>query len=624
MPLELFPGSIKVTTPEQAKPLPYSRTEVIGAGISAGLKETTYSYLSDTNDFYTAKNNVDDQDLTEGEFRNMPGVTPDMAYFPGMTMGVANTFIDSHEQRANFQRMRENTDFQTTGYYMLGGFMGNATDIVNWVPFGMPIKGAGALSNAARMGGANALIETALTPLVATAYTGRGEELTPEDAATNLAFAAGAGALLSLGFSGIGKTINSLDAFSLMGRRADPGGMGSIITKAQKGDYVISEKFGELLNRDQIGFADATGTSIKNTDPFVRNTKRFIDTAGQIHDDVNNVRTNEHVTVDFNEITNIKTISGTNESILKILSTIERHIGEDESIRIIRTDKPGRGSDIAKKDLNKWLNDETMTVNTGLVSRLAGDSQLGTLVADIKKMFKKPFEAELDDNVAVVLGSDFRYEGEFELKGPITGFDPANGIGRIYEVDPKTGTRKLLSSDEAKQVFDVLGENINSKIEASGADLVRKSKISGRTIEESILNDNPGAKKNMDDALEAVDNNVKKEKFEDNLSKTEEELKKERETDPEAPIIKTTDRKTTFESAIARSLMPTNFFEKYGIVFNEKENIMIITNQTKWNALTDAERKFATTLMNVVNNTVDQSETIKTLNKGLNTRGDCR
>ena len=387
---------------------------------------------------------------------------------------------------------------------------------------------------------------------------------------------------------------------------------------------LFEKKFGELLNRDQVGFADATGTSIKNIDPFVRNTRSIIDTAGQIHEDVSNVRTNEHVTVDFNEVTNVKTISGTNESILKVLSTLERYIGEDESIRIIRTDKPGRGIDIAKKDLNRWINDETMTVNTGLVSRLAGDSQLGTIVSDIKKMFKKPFEAELDDNVAVVLGRDFRYEGEFELKGPITGFDPANGIGRIYEVDPKTGTRKLLSSNEAKELFEVLGENVNSKTEASGADLATRSKISSRTVEESIINDNPGAKKNADDALEAVDNDVKKEKFENNPSKTEEELKKERETDPEAPIIKTTDRKDSYESARNRNLLPSDFDEKYGIVFNEKENKLIMTDQNKWNALTDAERKFASTIMNRINNTVDQSETIKTLNKGLNTRGDCR
>ena len=621
MPIEQLPDYIKVTTPEQAKPLPYSRTEVIGAGISSGLKETTWSYLSDISKTIAARSDPEDQELSESEFRNMPGTTPEMGWYPGMTMAVANTYTDTHERRADFQRMRENTNFATTGYYMLGGFIGGLADPINYIPLGLPLKGAGVMANAARMGGANAAIEVGLMPLYGMGYTARGEELTAEELGTNILFAAGAGSLLSLGVSGLGGLARSLDAFSVMGHKAEPTELAGIATRIAKGDYTVSDSFGRAMNQQSIRFANATGDSIRNADPFVRGQRKIVDTAGQVHDNVENIRTNEHVTISVDEGTGVKTIEGTNQSILKVLSEIRKYVGENESIRIIRTDKPGRAVDILKKDLDKWFTDAVDDVNSGLITK-GGASMLGSTLIDIKRMFIKPFEAKLDDNVAfsAELG-DLRYEGEFDLKGPQRGFDPENNIGKVYEVNSKTGVRRLLDKDEAKQIMGFLGET-SENIKNNGNDGNAVVTTKPKSVADQI-SDDPARELNNQQASDKNYDSPEKANNESAPAKTEDELKADRAVDPTSPIRKS-NRKSMQEIMDEESFRGTGIvLEAYGYKLDVETNQIIKDVNFDDSTLTPYGRDFAKITVARMNKKANEADVVKIINDNITTRGEC-
>jgi len=626
MPIEQLPDYIKVGTPEQAKPLPYSRTEVIGAGISSGLKETSWSYLSDILSNATARIDVGAQELTEDEFRNMPGVTPDMAWFPGMTMAVANNYIDTFERKKEFQMMKENTTFATTGYYMLGGFIGGLTDPINYIPLGMPVKGAGVMANARRAASANALIEVGLTPFAMGAYAARNEEYTPRDLATNIAFAAGAGAGLSLLASGVRGVTGYLDAFSLMGHRGEPGGLPGIAARAKRGEYTVTDEFGNLLSKEAIDIANTTGVSIRNTDPFVLDTMKIIDTTGQIHDDVNNIRTKEHVTASFHPIDGVKTIAGNNESILKVLSVIAKYINDGESIRIIRSDKPGRSVELKKSEIEGWVDKEIFKVNSNLIKPLQG-TQLGETLMDIKKMFVKPFEGTLDDNVAFKSKEieGVIYEGEFEIKSDKQGFDPANDIGKMYKVDTKTGQRTLLTKEQAVEALKILGQPSENLVDSRSTanNLKTTSNIISKTPEERVL-EGTGESTVQDKAIEAADNKqIDQDLGVENRLKTEEELRADIEQNPNQPL-NLNKRKTANDLMVALRNAGAIDLRGFGVDIDPETGKFVIIDQAVYNGLTDGQKGFVKKMENIINDYETNIETKQNIIKtALNTNKDC-
>lgn len=624
MPIEQLPDYIKVETPEQAKPLPYSRTEVIGAGISSGLKETSLSYLSDILKNATARIDVEGQQLTEDEFRNMPGVTPDMAWFPGMTMDVANNYIDTFERKKEFQMMRENTTFATTGYYMLGGFIGGLADPINYIPLLTPVKGAGAIKNAGRAAGANVLIEMGVTPVAMGAYAARNDEYLPLDVLTNIGFAAGAGAGLSLLASGVRGVTRYLDAFSLMGHRGEPGGLPGIVARAKRGEYTVTDDFGNLLSKEAIDIANATGVSIRNTDPFVLDTKKIIDTTGQIHDDVNNIRTKEYVSASY--VDGIKTLIGNNEAILKTLSVIAKYINDGESIRVIRSDKPGRSVELKKSEIEGWVDKEIFKVNSNLIKPLQG-TQLGETLMDIKKMFVKPFEGTLDDNVAFKSKEieGVTYEGEFEIKSDKQGFDPANDIGKMYKVDTKTGQRTLLTKEQAVEALKILGQPSENLVDSRSTanNLKRTSNVVSRTPEQRVL-EGTGESTVQDKAIEAADNKqIDQDLGVESRPKTQEELRADVEQNPNQPL-NLNKKKTANDLIVNLRNAGAIDLRGFGVDIDPETGKFVIINQTVYNGLTDGQKGFVKKMENIINDYETNIETKQNIIKtALNTNKDC-
>ena len=618
MPIEQLPNYIKVTTPEQAKPLPYSRTEVIGAGWDAGLKELTYSYLADMGRNMSARYNIEDQQLSEEEFRNMPGITEDMQYFPGMTMAMANQYVDAFERRKKFELMRQNTNFATTGYYMLGSFGAQALDIVNYIPLGLPVKGAGVMANAIRAGKTNLAIETAITPLAVGAYASRGEEYTPQDIATNLAFAFGAGSGLSLMASGVRGLTNYLDAFSLMGHKGDPTELAGIVARSQRGEYNITDDFADLLSKDAIDFANVTGINIRNNSPFELNLKKIIDTTGQIYDNVNNVRTKDYVSVSY--VDGVKTISGNNEAILKTLPILSKYIADNESVFIVRTDKPGRSIELKKAEIESWTDKQVFQLNSklfqGLQNEMLQGTQLGSTLMDIKRMFGKLFEATLDDNVAFRSREidNIRYEGEFEIKADRQGFNPANGIGKMYKVDTKTGTRTLLTNEQALEALRVLGQPPADVLTKNTAKNVKRtSNIVSKTPESRILEDSGELSVRQKALDEADKTNI------DERVKTEKQLQEENQTSQVKNILPSQSAGAVF----ARIKELGNLdIRGLGLDLDLKSNKIIIVDQAVYNRLPDAQKTWANSMINLVNNDKTDQK-INTILKGLDTNKDC-
>lgn len=534
MAVEQLPGYVKVTTPEQAKPLPYSRTEVFTEGIfEGGLKETSWSYLADIKTEQASRNNLDQQELTQEEFENLPGVTPDMQYWPGMTIAQANNYINAYDAKIRYAQMRQNETFFTPMYYMSGALVGTIPDPVNFVPLGLPLKGAKWFSNAYRAAGANAAIELALQPLAAEAYEARGDTYDYTDFATNVGFAAGVGFGLSSIFSGARGLVNKLDGLSLMGHNKFVD-TNVIRERMSRGKFDVSDTFTDIISQSNVQINRLSTNNVRNTNPFT-SAKSYVDTTGEIHLDASQARTNTSVELSNIKDNNgniIKKIRGSNEDILKVLSHVKKFLQDGESILVNRSDRIGRPFQLAKDKIDSFVNAEETIINRKILGANDEGRGVGTnFFRDLKNLFITPFRAGLDDNFGFTSKEvdGVRYEAEFETKGGRQGFDPETGLGRMYKV--KNGKRKLLSQDEAVRAMNIIKKRGLSSID----DATAKNK---NGIDESptaqILDGEPETRANINKAVETANNQKKREELngEDGVKKTTEELQAEGNATP--------------------------------------------------------------------------------------------
>jgi hypothetical protein len=562
MAIEQLPNEVKITRPDQAKPLPYTRREVFWDGVTrAGLKETSWSYLADTLEARNAKNNPQFQQLTEDEFYDLPGITADMEYYPGMTVAQANLYIDEVTRQMDYMTMKQNADFYAPAYYMLGSFAGTLPDPVNIIPFGMPIKGAKWTVNALRAAGANAAIETGLQPLAYTAYKARGDDYDYTDFARNVMFAAGAGAGLSAFFSGAKGLVNKLDSFALMGHEART--VEGVQTRLSKGKYEIDDEFVNVMNAGQTTIASLASNNVRNADPFTR-SRSYIDTTGEIHAsrDLTKTATSVETAVITGEFGG-KMITGSNDDILKTLKYIKKYLRDDEQITVKRNDKPGNAVRLNKNEIDSFVEGGALEVNRRIFGADQPKSQFRDIYNSITSKFKNPFVADLDDNFGFTSKEidGVRYQFEFETRGDRQGFDPNTGLGRIYVL--KNGRRKLLSQDKASQVYKKIKE---IGLEAQVKDTGRATVDTSRSLESQVL-EGTDATSTQNKAVEAASNDKANEQVEgtDGKLKTAEELGAEG-TDPKL-IVKKENIGETFNTFLKAPQINVN---KLAMRFNEQ------------------------------------------------------
>lgn len=582
MAYEQLPNEVKITRPDQAKPLPYTRREVLWDGITrAGFKETSWSYLADTLEAVNAKNNPQFQQLTEDEFFNLPGVRDDMEYYPGMTVAQANLYIDEVTRQMDYMTMKEYADFYAPAYYVGGSFAGTLVDPVNIIPFGMPIKGAKWTVNALRAAGANAAIETGLQPLAYTAYKARGQEYDETDFARNVMFAAGAGAGLSAFFSGAKGLVNKLDNFALMGHEART--VEGVQTRLSKGKYEIDDEFVNVMNTGQTTIASLASNNVRNTDPFTR-SRSYIDTTGEIHAsrDLTKTATSVETAVITGEFGG-KVVTGSNDDILKTLKHIKKYLRDDEQITVKRNDKPGNALKLNKNEIDSFVDGGALEVNRRIFGADQPKSQFRDIYNSITSKFKNPFVAELDDNFGFTSKEidGVRYQFEFETRGDRQGFDPNTGLGRIYEV--KKGKRKLLDQDKALQVYKKIKE---IGLEAQVKDTARATVDTTRSLESQIM-EGTDATSTQNKSVEASSNDKANEELEgtDGTKKTAEEMQAEG-TDPKL-IVKKANFEQTYQKFIKA---PQINVDKLAIRFNAQTKKIDIV-EDRYNSLGREEKQ---------------------------------
>jgi hypothetical protein len=471
MPREALPSYLKVTEAYQAEPKQYSGWEVFGNGIRSGLKENTLSYLSDYSTKVRAGLYPELEEITEEQFYKMPGYREGMKYYPGMTFEGYNQYTEAYNRQAQTQLIKENSDNFILPYFG-GALLSGFADPVNFIPLGLPVKGAGILLNAARVGGANAAIELGIAPLTGAAYRARGQEATPAEHATNIMFAFAIGSVLGGGISGAGKLRDMLTAIPSM---RVPGEYPTLtqVMENRPENFKMNETVEDMLKKDLIRMSDNPGVHIRNTNPFTDNSVKIVDTAGSIHLDANNVRTSSYVkvqkTLNGIEETNIDakgnfikttkqvptyTISGNNTAVLKTGLEIGRYVPDNDNVRVIinRTDKPGRGVELkGKKALTNWIKSESKKIGQSVATgEIKERGSFWNAVSNFKELKQlQEFQPVLEDAYGLRTTFDdaeINYEIESNLTGDTFGFDPVEGVGKIFQV--KGNRRKQITDPD--------------------------------------------------------------------------------------------------------------------------------------------------------------------------------
>ena len=457
MPIEALPSYLKVEEPYQATPKKSSALEVFGQGISNGLRENTVSYLADIGELLSTSLHTEYQEFTEEEFKAHPLYREGMKYYPGMNYNLLNKYSETYTRNQETQLLKERADnfwVPYVGGALLSGFV----DPVNFIPFGAHVKGANFLYNVGRVGGANALIETGLTPVTMAAYSARGEEYTPLELATNLGFAFAAGGVISAGLTGLGKVGAMIDPISNMGIAGEYPTLAR--TLKEKPDSIkLNKTVEDLLNKNQLSMADQPGTHVRNTNPFTDFDVRYIDTTGSIHTSKDAVRTKDRYVVVSKGASvdgkSVLQVQGKNKSVLQILNELTRYMDDGDTIIVKRMDLPGRDVTLSKKEIGSWVDREADKITDKAYTTLIkerGPIQ-GTL-AVLQRMTQKTFAPVLEDSWALRTRPDefeTSYEFEFNLDGKEQGFDIAQGIGTMYEI--KNSVKRKLSPEESNVVL---------------------------------------------------------------------------------------------------------------------------------------------------------------------------
>ena len=467
MPIESFPSYIKIEDPLQATPKQYSFSEIYGEGLKSGLEENIISYIASVGTELNTRM-VDQQEISQEDFLKHPSYRPGMQYVPGMNYDLMNQYSEHYAIQEKRKLMQDNS----SSYYapmILGALSTGVLDPVNWIPFGAYVKGGSLLSNAVRMGGANAAIEIMETPLIAEAYESRGTTLTPKEVGINIAMAATLGGVFAGGIHTARGLTDYIRGFGYSTELP-----ASTLSRKAGEDFVIDATTTNLINRGTIfRFVDGAGTHVDNTNPFAGNKQLIIDTTGQIHEKIEDARTPTHATVGFSGGTPY--IRGDLQSILQILPSIKKYLPEPTTEKKPSSVFPNLSvatktfvENLPSIEIQTKINADVTRFN---VTRLTKD-QIDSWVTENSSQFKSilpgknEFEPKL--NQWSVLGTKtpvdgINYQLEFELKDKVKGFDIEKNIGKIYKIE--NGKRTLLNSEEKQKVYK---EVFQGRLEASG------------------------------------------------------------------------------------------------------------------------------------------------------------
>lgn len=453
MPIESLPTYLKVEQAYQATPKQYSGSEIFAEGISSGFQENILSYLSDSGTKLSTSLNVDNQEISEEEFYRHPSYREGMKWMPGMNYDLLNQYSEHYAIQQKRQLMQENSG----SYYVpfiAGNLVSGLFDPVNWLPFGAYAKGSGLVANAVRMGGANAIIELAESPLTAYAYEARGTELTPKELALNTAMAAGLGGIFASGIHSAKGITNYIRGLGYSGELPS-----TAIVRAADGDFTIDKTTQQMINRGNVfRFVEGAGTHVDNTNPLAGNKQFVIDTTGQIHEKIEDARTPTYAIVGFSE--GLPYIKGDLKTILQILPSLKKYLPE--------TVADVAGNKLPAIEIQSKINSDVMRFDAERLTKEQIDSWVTEKSSQFKKMFGGVGDFEPKLNQWSVLGTKepvdkINYELEFELKNDIRGFDIEKDIGKIYKIE--NGKRTLLSKEEKQKVYK---EVFQDRLENSG------------------------------------------------------------------------------------------------------------------------------------------------------------
>ena len=626
---EILPGYIRVERPEQAAPLPYSRTEEFTSGVGAGINELSFSYLGDILSLQSDPNIDANKLISEQDFYSHPLYREGMQYRPGMNIDLLQNYAEEYDRVTTYQQMQQQSGGRATALYTIGSFAAGFFDPINYTPIGIPLRGARFTYNVARAAGANAVLETALQPLAAKAYEKRGTELTAQQALMNIAFAAGAGGLIYSGLSGIKKGIGSMRDYGMITARPDLRGREGVIEGRNRDTFDIDDTFGDLVEQKAVQDLDNLDANIRNTNPFDQfGNKKFsyVDTTGTISRRADQVRKETFVKVYTQG--NRKIVSGDMNSVLKVLPEIKKHVLDDDVLVVKFTNKavahngrvfdPNADVPMTKQEIDKFVEAQAGLINEKIFgSAFSEDTLLGSTIAEYKRQRANPFEAKLDDSFNFRLddGGDSYYAVQLDLNGTINGFNPARNVGRMFKVN-KDGTRKLLTKDEANRVLKDKQEKLQAEANRPTEVPKRTSKVID-TEENKMINDtDPELKNKQTQANELRDNPDKAKEFnKKTVNINDESIMKDKQNNQPIKSINV----GKLWTILTRVSQDTDYLQ---LRYNKNKNIVVDIDPAN-TGLNDTQIRIKRNIFNEVQNIQTRNERIMDAVKKTVGEGGC-
>ena len=440
--------------------------ENLGAGARQGFEETTIAYLQDANLLLRAKNGVDDAIPVEEWNDTNPYYREDIKWSEDLTWNVARNIQDelAIQETANALYERATTGGKVARY--AGMFGGAVLDPINIVPFTFgAAKAATWLERAARIGAANTIIEaTTITPLGIAVEKARGIETTASDVLTNLGFAFGAGAGLSVLADG---AVGAFRAARSMRTVTDKKIIEDMDTlKSPLDDEKVTSEINLVATKAIIGTKKINGTVDSTDSNLLKNYNiNNVDQPINVKTDgtISTGNTDNGVKI-FKE-DKFLVVEGTSKDIVKILPTLQTRISSDKfpQIEIRFTDT---------------LNDEIIAVER-IADRVKALEQQTGVKAELDTTIVERTRVEIEDQT-------------FDIELDNT----TDKVKEIYLVKNSRRVRKL-NKEEKAQAIETLSQTVELRKNTLNTELQDRSP---QKIDRQIV-DNRGGRQESDELL---------------------------------------------------------------------------------------------------------------------------
>ena len=440
--------------------------ENLGAGARQGFEETTIAYLQDANLLLRAKNGVDDAIPVEEWNDTNPYYREDIKWSEDLTWNVARNIQDelAIQETANALYERATTGGKVARY--AGMFGGAVLDPINIVPFTFgAAKAATWLERAARIGAANTIIEaTTITPLGIAVEKARGIETTASDVLTNLGFAFGAGAGLSVLADG---AVGAFRAARSMRTVTDKKIVEDMDTlKSPLDDEKVTSEINLVATKAIIGTKKINGTVDSTDSNLLKNYNiNNVDQPINVKTDgtISTGNTDNGVKI-FKE-DKFLVVEGTSKDIVKILPTLQTRISSDKfpQIEIRFTDT---------------LNDEIIAVER-IADRVKALEQQTGVKAELDTTIVERTRVEIEDQT-------------FDIELDNT----TDKVKEIYLVKNSRRVRKL-NKEEKAQAIETLSQTVELRKNTLNTELQDRSP---QKIDRQIV-DNRGGRQESDELL---------------------------------------------------------------------------------------------------------------------------